>query len=79
MADPDRRTRLSPLDQDYCAVLEREHEILAEIVHLTMKYRHIVRLGLTHLRMGAESGGVRASVERWVTVRRGLKRLAREL
>lgn len=72
-------TRLSPLDQDYKAVLEREEKVLAEIIHLVMKYRHIVGLGLRHLRTGAEAGGVRASVERWATVRRGLKRLAREL
>lgn len=73
------RTHLSPLDQDYKTVLERESKILAEIIHLTMKYRHAVSLGLTHLRTGADSSGVRASVERWATVRRGLKRLAREL
>ena len=73
------RTRLSLLDQDYKAVLEREEKILAEVVHLVLKYRHIVSLGLRHLRTGAEPGGVRASVERWATVRRGLKRLAREL
>jgi len=73
------RLRLSPLDQDYKAVLEREEKILTETIHLTTKYRHIVALALRHLRMGAEPGTVRASVERWATVRRGLKRLGREL
>ena len=73
------RTRLSPLDQDYLAVLEREAKILAEVLHLTLKYRHAVAGGLRQLRVGAEAGSVRAGVERWATIKRSLKRLAREL
>ena len=74
-----RQVRLGPLDHNLLADLEQRDADLRLVVHLAMKYRHLLRLEITRLRQGADPGGARAVLERWGNVLKDLKRLARGL
>ena len=74
-----RQRRLSPLDHNLLADLERRDTDLGTVVHLALKYRHILGLEITRLRQGADPGGARAVLERWADVLKELKRLGRGL
>ena len=74
-----RRIRLSPLDHNLLADLEKRAEDLGTAIHLAFKYRHILNVELTRLRQGAGPGGARAVLERWAGILKDLKRLARSL
>ena len=79
MPDVTIRSARAALDHNLLADLEDRAVALDRLMHLALKYRHILGLEVTRLRQGADSGGARAVLERWAGILKDLKRLARSL